>query len=197
VFIDLWKLLRLKKMHYWPMTHLLSLLQHNNRKIMSLALCLLFIPMVPHLKSRTLLSRCSHRIAASWEGERVGGRPPDRLLALLGLQIYFLMIGFKRKRTISYAVCSFVFFFANSPHSIPRWEEQILKRSSRAFQKKSPCHKIVNLLIENLYSMKMDRVTDVIDLYKQLNVPYEPLSLIDPHCECPQPEDGCTQASND
>jgi hypothetical protein len=54
-----------------------------------------------------------------------------------------------------------------------------------------------SLLIENLYSMKMDRVTDVIDLYKQLNVPYEPLSLIDPHCECPQPEDGCTQASND
>ena len=45
-----------------------------------------------------------------------------------------------------------------------------------------------SLLINDLFSLRMDHVTDVIDLYKQLNVPYEPLSLIEPHFECPHPQ---------
>jgi len=33
----------------------------------------------------------------------------------------------------------------------------------------------------------MDHIPKVIDLYKTLNVPYEPLSLIEPHFNCPHP----------
>jgi intraflagellar transport protein 52 len=35
--------------------------------------------------------------------------------------------------------------------------------------------------------LKMDHITFVIEMYKRLNVPYEPLTLVEPHFECPQP----------
>ena len=44
-----------------------------------------------------------------------------------------------------------------------------------------------SLLCNDLYGLHNDYVPDVIDLYKRLNVPYEPLSLVEPHFECPLP----------
>eukprot|EP00804_Cyclotella_cryptica_P001584 CCRYP_014934-RB/>CCRYP_014934-RB protein AED:0.07 eAED:0.07 QI:2957/1/1/1/0.33/0.25/4/386/448 len=44
-----------------------------------------------------------------------------------------------------------------------------------------------SLLMENLFGTKMDNITDVLDIYKRLNVPYERLNLVEPHFESPQP----------
>ncbi|KAL7549810.1 hypothetical protein ACHAWF_013064 [Thalassiosira exigua] len=44
-----------------------------------------------------------------------------------------------------------------------------------------------SLLCEDLYRVHNDHIPDVIDLYKKLNVPYEPLTLVEPHFECPHP----------
>jgi intraflagellar transport protein 52 len=44
-----------------------------------------------------------------------------------------------------------------------------------------------SLLCDDLYGLHNDYVPDVIDLYERLNVPYEPLSLVEPHFECPRP----------
>lgn len=43
------------------------------------------------------------------------------------------------------------------------------------------------LLCDNQYGLTMDHIPKVIDAYKNLNVPYEPLTLIEPHFNCPQP----------
>ena len=43
------------------------------------------------------------------------------------------------------------------------------------------------LLCKNLFGMDNDSIPDVIDLYKRLNIPYEPLTLVRPHFECPHP----------
>mmetsp|Transcript_11683 Transcript_11683/g.25054 ORF Transcript_11683/g.25054 Transcript_11683/m.25054 type:complete len:472 (-) Transcript_11683:1374-2789(-) len=42
-------------------------------------------------------------------------------------------------------------------------------------------------LCEDLFGVNNDHIPDVIDLYKRLNVPYEPLTLVQPHFECPHP----------
>lgn len=44
-----------------------------------------------------------------------------------------------------------------------------------------------SLLCENLFGLNNNLIPDVIALYKRLNVPYEPLTLIEPHFECPHP----------
>jgi intraflagellar transport protein 52 len=44
-----------------------------------------------------------------------------------------------------------------------------------------------SMICENLFGVNNDHVPDVIDLYKKLNVPYEPLTLVEPHFECPPP----------
>lgn len=44
-----------------------------------------------------------------------------------------------------------------------------------------------SLICDDLFGLHNDHVTDVIDLYKKLNVTYEPLSLVVPHFECPHP----------
>ena len=44
-----------------------------------------------------------------------------------------------------------------------------------------------SLLIDKQFGLKMDHITFVIEMYKRLNVPYEPLTLVEPHFECPQP----------
>ena len=43
------------------------------------------------------------------------------------------------------------------------------------------------LLCDDLFGLHNNYVLDVIDLYERLNVPYEPLSLVEPHFECPHP----------
>ena len=42
-----------------------------------------------------------------------------------------------------------------------------------------------SLLCDDLFGLHNDHVPNVIDLYKQLNVPYEPLLLVEPQFECP------------
>ncbi|KAL7528720.1 hypothetical protein ACHAXR_007796 [Thalassiosira sp. AJA248-18] len=44
-----------------------------------------------------------------------------------------------------------------------------------------------NMICEDLFRVHNEHVPDVIDLYKQLNVPYGPLTLVEPHFECPSP----------
>ncbi|KAL9183403.1 hypothetical protein ACHAXT_005190 [Thalassiosira profunda] len=44
-----------------------------------------------------------------------------------------------------------------------------------------------SLLCDDLFRVHNDFVPDVIDLYKRLNVPYEPLALVQPQFECPHP----------
>ena len=44
-----------------------------------------------------------------------------------------------------------------------------------------------SLLCDDLYRVNNDHIPDVIDLYKKLSVPYEPLTLVQPQFECPQP----------
>ena len=44
-----------------------------------------------------------------------------------------------------------------------------------------------SLLCDDLFGLHNDHVPDVIDLYKQLNVPYEPLSLVEPDFACLYP----------
>ena len=43
------------------------------------------------------------------------------------------------------------------------------------------------LLCDDQFCLTMDHIPKVIGLYKTLNVPYEPLSLIEPHFNCPHP----------
>lgn len=126
-------------------------------------------------------------IAASWEGERVGGRPPGRLL-VVGSANLFSDDWIEKEENNQ--LCNVFFRFllhqqSSFDPSLGRADEEAIKP---CISEEEPLPQdCKSLLIENLYSMKMDHVTDVIDLYKQLNVPYEPLSLIDPHFECPQP----------
>lgn len=44
-----------------------------------------------------------------------------------------------------------------------------------------------SLLCDDLFRVHNDYVPDVIGLYKKLNVPYEPLTLVEPQFECPPP----------
>ena len=44
-----------------------------------------------------------------------------------------------------------------------------------------------SLICDDLFGLKNDYVPDVIDTYKKLNVPYEPLKLVQPKFACPQP----------
>ncbi|KAL7467489.1 hypothetical protein ACHAXS_007741 [Conticribra weissflogii] len=44
-----------------------------------------------------------------------------------------------------------------------------------------------SLLCKKMFEIHNDYIPDVIDLYKQLNVEYEPLTLVRPHFECPHP----------
>jgi intraflagellar transport protein 52 len=43
------------------------------------------------------------------------------------------------------------------------------------------------LLCDDQFGMTMDHIPKVIDLYKTLQVPYEPLTLVEPHFNCPYP----------
>lgn len=43
------------------------------------------------------------------------------------------------------------------------------------------------MLCEDLFGVTNDLVPDVVDLYEQLNVPCGPLTLVEPHFECPHP----------
>lgn len=43
------------------------------------------------------------------------------------------------------------------------------------------------LLCDDQFGLTMDHIPKVIDAYKNLNVPYEPLALIEPHFNCPHP----------
>ena len=43
------------------------------------------------------------------------------------------------------------------------------------------------LLCDDQFGLTMDHIPKVIDLHKTLNVPYEPLTLIEPHLNCPHP----------
>jgi len=44
-----------------------------------------------------------------------------------------------------------------------------------------------SMLCDDLFGLHNDYVPEVIDLYKRLNVPYEPLTLVEPQFECPHP----------
>jgi len=43
------------------------------------------------------------------------------------------------------------------------------------------------MLCTKMFEIHNDCIPDVIDLYKRLNVEYEPLTLVRPHFECPHP----------
>ena len=43
------------------------------------------------------------------------------------------------------------------------------------------------LLCDDQFGLTMEHIPKVIDAYKTLNVPYEPLTLIEPHFNCPHP----------
>ena len=44
-----------------------------------------------------------------------------------------------------------------------------------------------SLICDELYGLHNDYVPEVIGLYKKLNVPFEPLTLVEPQFECPHP----------
>jgi len=44
-----------------------------------------------------------------------------------------------------------------------------------------------SLLCDDLFGLSNDHVPDVIDTYKYISLPYEPLTLVEPQFECPHP----------
>ena len=139
-------------------------------------------------------------IAAAWEGDKVGNRPRGKLLVVGSVDIFSDSWIEKEENN---ELCNVLFRFLLHQHvsfdpSIGRAdfeEKEIVPCISTLANLVKPCiheyeplpQDCKSLLIEDLFCLKMDHVTDVIDLYKQLNVPYEPLSLIEPHFECPHP----------
>ena len=139
-------------------------------------------------------------IVSAWEGENAGNRPRGKLLVVGSADVFSDSWIEKEENN---ELCNVFFRFllhqnVSFDPSIGRAdfeEKEIVPCISTLANLVKPCfheHEPLpqdckTLLIEDLYRLKMDHITDVIDLYKQLNVPYEPLSLIEPHFECPHP----------
>jgi intraflagellar transport protein 52 len=139
-------------------------------------------------------------IAAAWEGDKVGSRPAGKLVVLGSADIFSDSWIEKEENN---QLCEVILRFllhqnVSFDPSIGRADfeerETVPCISTLANIVKSCIHNeeplpqdCKSLLIDNQFSLKMDHVTDVIELYKQLNVRYEPLALIEPHFECPHP----------
>lgn len=140
-------------------------------------------------------------IAAAWEGNKVGDKPPGKLV-VLGSADIFSEIWIEKEENNQ--LCDVIFRFLLH-HNVSF--DPSTGRADFEEKENVPCISTLaslvkscleaeeplpqdpkSLLINDLFSLQMDHVTDVIDLYKQLNVPYEPLSLIEPHFECPHPQ---------
>eukprot|EP00956_Cyclotella_meneghiniana_P016736 scaffold26687_cov51-Cyclotella_meneghiniana.AAC.1 len=139
-------------------------------------------------------------IAAAWEGDKVGEKLPGKLLVVGSADVFSDAWLEKEENN---ELCEVLFRFLlhqdlSFDPSIGRAdfeEQETVPCVSTLANLVKPClleeeplpQDCKSLLIGTQFSMKMDRITDVIDLYKKLNVPYEPLTLIEPHFECPHP----------
>lgn len=139
-------------------------------------------------------------IAAAWEGNKVGTKPPGRLVVVGSVDVFADAWIEKEENN---QLCEVIFRFllhksVSFDPSIGRADfeekETVPCISALANMVKSciledePLPQDHNsLLISNIFSLKMDHVIDAVELYQQLNVPYEPLALIEPHFECPCP----------
>jgi intraflagellar transport protein 52 len=144
-------------------------------------------------------------IAAAWEGDIVSCRPSGKRrqgrLVVLGSANVFADYWIEKEENCS--LCNVLFRFVlhqkiSFDPSLGRAdfeEKEVVPDISSLANLVKTCvqedeplpQDYKSLLIEHLFSMKMDNITDVMDVYKRLNVPYEPLTLIEPHFESPQP----------
>lgn len=139
-------------------------------------------------------------IAAAWEGDKVDDRPRGKL-AVLGSADIFSDSWIEKEQNNQ--LCEVILRFLL--HQNVTFDPSI-GRADFEERETVPCISTLanivkscireeeplpqdckSLLLDNQFSLRMDHVTDVIELYKQLNVPYEPLALIEPHFECPHP----------
>ncbi len=138
-------------------------------------------------------------IAATWESDNVSGKQ-GRVLVLGSSDIFADDWLDKEENSqlcdvlFRYLLCQNVSFDPSMGRSDFEGKECVPDISSLSALVK-PClqendplpQDYRSLLCDDLFGLHNDHVPDVIDLYKQLNVPYEPLSLVEPHFECPHP----------
>lgn len=144
-------------------------------------------------------------IAAAWEGDIASCRPPAKRrqgrLVVLGSADVFADYWIEKEENCSLFTVLFRFVLNQNISFDPSLgradfeeKEVVPDISSLAnlvkicVQEDEPLPQdYKSLLMDNLFGTKMDNIPDVMDLYKRLNVPYEPLTLVEPHFERPQP----------
>ena len=138
-------------------------------------------------------------IAAAWESTNIGGEQ-GRVL-VVGSSDVFADDWFEKEANSQLCDVLFRFLLRQNVSFDPSMgrsdfeEKECVPDISSLSNLVKPClqeneplpQDYKSMLCEDLFGVHNDHVPDVINLYKQLNVPYEPLTLVKPHFECPHP----------
>ena len=153
-------------------------------------------PSFPILSSGTTSYPVDCPIAAAWEATTGNGR-----LVVLGSAEIFADEWLEREDNTKLcdSICNFLLHqgleFDPSLARSDFEEKECVPDIASLSNSIKPClyeieplpQDYTTLLCDDQFGLTLDHIPKVIDLYKKLNVPYEPLTLIEPHFNCPHP----------